>query len=198
MRAAISLPPVGLGAMVPDAIDRRNIACAGTAVLAFIALVAGVVAVAFAAGARDALQFGFAGVPRTAAEASSILLNNSRLLVVPFAGALVLHASRASAQDAGAAGGLRVTRTVCDVLIGGLVALNAAVVGLALGAYGDRMVVAMLPHGPVELVAFSCSIALYLRARRYDLRAPVVARLVGLSLGLLAVAAFLETYLHLL
>ena len=50
------------------------------------------------------------------------------------------------------------------------------VVGAALGGYGTRMVRAMLPHGPVELAAYSLALALYLQGRR---RALPAARLAG-------------------
>ena len=73
-----------------------------------------------------------------------------------------------------------------------MIAANLAVVGAALGAYGTRMVRAVLPHGPVELAAFALAIALYLQGRH---RAIAVRHLIATgaaSLGLLAAAAVLE------
>ena len=61
-------------------------------------------------------------------------------------------------------------------------AANVALVGAALGAYGTRMALAMLPHGPLELAAFATALALYLDARRGPLaihtcsRSPAAAR----------------------
>ena len=46
-----------------------------------------------------------------------------------------------------------------------MIAANVLVVGAALGAYGERMVRAMLPHGPVELAAYALALALYLQGR---------------------------------
>ena len=48
------------------------------------------------------------------------------------------------------------------------------VVGAAIGAYGTRMVGAMLPHGPVELAAYSLALALYLHGRRRALPAACI------------------------
>ena len=73
-----------------------------------------------------------------------------------------------------------------------MIAANLLVVGAALGAYGTRMLRAVLPHGPVELAAFALAIALYLQGRH---RAIAVRHLIATgaaSLGLLAAAAVLE------
>jgi uncharacterized membrane protein SpoIIM required for sporulation len=74
------------------------------------------------------------------------------------------------------------------------VALNVLVVGAALGAYGRRMVTAILPHGLLELAAFAVALALYLRARRVRLAPPRIATTALACVGLLALAAVLETY----
>ena len=67
-------------------------------------------------------------------------------------------------------------------------------VGAALGAYGTRMVLRALPHGPVELAAYSLALALYLQGRRRDLPAAVRGHgRRGVSVALLALAAVLET-----
>ncbi len=77
------------------------------------------------------------------------------------------------------------------------VAFNTIVVGAGIGAYGARMLVALLPHGPVELVAFAAALSLYRRARR----GPVTRRAAALRMGAcatgLALAAALETFVAL-
>ena len=56
------------------------------------------------------------------------------------------------------------------------------------------MVVAVLPHGPVELAVFARALALYLEARRVRITAPQIARVGALCLAGLAAAAALETF----
>ena len=77
------------------------------------------------------------------------------------------------------------------------VLVNTALVGAALGAYGARMAVAMLPHGPVELAAYALALALYLHARRHALSVRRVAATAAACLSLLAVGAVLETFVAL-
>ena len=174
-----------------------RLALAFAAVACAVAALAAAVVAAFAPESlRQALDFGFAGVPRRLDEALTILGANARLMAAVGGAVLVVQAAHVGSPDGrlGAVG--RLLRLLVDVLLGAVVALNAVVVGAAVGAYGSRMVVAMLPHGPVELLAFSLAITLYLRARAAPLR-PSAARLAASALGLLTVAAFLETYVHL-
>jgi uncharacterized membrane protein SpoIIM required for sporulation len=56
------------------------------------------------------------------------------------------------------------------------------------------MVRASLPHGPIELAAYSLAVALYLRGRRRPLPAAHMAKVTLGSVALLAVAAVLETF----
>ena len=64
-----------------------------------------------------------------------------------------------------------------DVLLGGLLALNAGLLGVAFGGYGGRLLAAVWLHGPLELAAFSLAGGAYLaaRARRLTGRALAVA-----------------------
>ena len=57
------------------------------------------------------------------------------------------------------------------MLLGAAVAANVIVIGASFGAYGTRMLRAALPHGPVELAAYSLALALYLQGRRRPLPA---------------------------
>ena len=52
-------------------------------------------------------------------------------------------------------------RRLGEVLLGGAIAANLIIVGASFGAYGTRMLRAALPHGPVELAAYSLALALY-------------------------------------
>jgi uncharacterized membrane protein SpoIIM required for sporulation len=58
------------------------------------------------------------------------------------------------------------------------------------------MVGAVLPHGPVELAAFTLAIALYLHSRRQTLPARQIAATITSCVALLAVAAVLETFVN--
>jgi hypothetical protein len=82
------------------------------------------------------------------------------------------------------------------VLAGG-VAANVIVVGASFGAYGPRMARAALPHGPVELAAYSLALALYIQGRDQPLPARHVLAVGALSTSALAAAALLETYVNL-
>ena len=53
---------------------------------------------------------------------------------------------------------------------------------------------ALMPHGPVELAAYSLAIALYLQDRRRNLPAAYVATVAAACVALLAIAAVLETW----
>ena len=52
-----------------------------------------------------------------------------------------------------------------------MILANVLVIGAGLGAYGERMARAELPHGPVELAAYALALALYLQGRRRALPA---------------------------
>ena len=69
-------------------------------------------------------------------------------------------------------------------------------IGASFGAYGTRMVRAALPHGPVELAAYSLALSLYLHGRRRPLPARCVVAVLALSVSTLALAAVLETYVN--
>jgi hypothetical protein len=74
------------------------------------------------------------------------------------------------------------------------VAVNSILVGAAVGAYGSRMIAAVLPHGPLELIAFALALALHLRARRGPLGARHILTTAAACLAVLALAAVLETF----
>jgi hypothetical protein len=152
------------------------------------AIVAAAVAVAAAAPVRGALDFGFGGVPDTLGEAWSIFVHNARVAIAVIAAAAAANGLWLQPGERP-----RVLRWVADALVVVLAVANVAVVGAAVGAYGDRMVGAMLPHGPLEILGFSVIGAVYLAARA-GLHPRDVARGAAAGLALLAVAAVLEAY----
>jgi hypothetical protein len=120
-----------------------------------------------------------------------ILAHNARGL----AGVLgLLTVAQLAARSPGPARAQLVLRSAGEVVIAGAIAGNVLVTGAAIGGYGTRMLVAMLPHGPVELAAYSLALGLYLRGRRRALPVARMAVVAGASVALLALAAGLETW----
>ena len=87
-------------------------------------------------------------------------------------------------------------RRLGEALLAAAVAANLIVIGASFGAYGTRMVRAALPHGPVELAAYSLALALYLQGRTRALPARHMLAVVALSVAMLALAAVLETFVN--
>lgn len=179
---------------LPPAIPRDGAAAAriAAALLGIAALTAAAVALLAAAPVREFLGFGFGGIDPRLSEVVSILANNLRiLLALLIACGLAQLALRAAPSIT-----MRTLVVFCDVVVAGLAVAHALLVGAGVGAYGGRMVVALLPHGPLELAAYSLALALYLAARRERL-APrrYVATALAAALGL-AIAAPLEVLLR--
>jgi hypothetical protein len=162
-----------------------------------VALIALVVRAGFAADARRWLAFPFAGIPSSPGEAASIFIHNLRALAAIFGLLLVAQSGYWAAPDAQPAVVHRTVRRLGEALLGAAVAANVIVVGASLGAYGTRMVRAALPHGPVELAAYSLALALYLQGRDRPLPIRHVLAVVALSISVLALAALLETFVNL-
>ena len=176
--------------------ERRGIATLLTGFLAVIAVAAAVVHLAAAAEVRDWLGFTFSGVPGTAEQALEIFINNARLLIAAIAACVVLQGSALIDPEADRQPPRWQSTAVhiCDVVLGTLAVANLAVIGAAIGAYGDRVVKHLLPHGPVEALAFAIALALYVRSRRGPVARRDFLRLAGLALAVLIVAALLETF----
>lgn len=172
----------------------RAAAATALGVLVVIALAAAVTALAFAEPARQALDFGFGGVPRRLDEALAIFASNARLMGAVAAAVTIVQAPRWDRPDRPLGVGGRRLRLAVDLALGAAVTANAIVIGMAVGAYGWRMVEAMLPHGPPELAAFALALAVYLRARGELLRVRTVIVPAAAALALLALAALVETY----
>jgi hypothetical protein len=161
------------------------------------AVIAGAVSLAAADQAREWLGFSFTGVPPRIGEAATILIDNARF-VLGFGAAAFLSQLRLRRRPTwtrtGAAGLLGSVAVAVELVVLIAALFNVALVGLAVGGYGWRMIPALLPHGPFEVCAFCIAANLFLNARRRPLagREWIVAALASLSL--LTVAAVLETF----
>ena len=157
-----------------------------------VLLVALVTRVALASQARGWLHYTFPGVPHRLGAAAWIFANNGRELLGVLG--LLLIAQLGVRRAGGPTSAQRLLRSGGEVLIVGVIAANVLVIGTAVGAYGERMVGAMLPHGPVEVAAYTLALALYLQGRRRPLPPHRLAGTIAASVILLAAAALLETF----
>ena len=153
-------------------------------------VLAGVVAMAAPVQARGWLGFTFPGLAARPAVAVGILAHNLRSL----SGVFVLLIFARLAPRAPDKRTARLGVRLGELILAGAITANVVVVAAALGAYRERMVMALMPHGPVELAAYSLAIALYLQDRRRNLPAAYVAKVAVACVALLAIAAVLETW----
>jgi hypothetical protein len=168
---------------------RLAILIGAVAIAAGVALAA-IVAVAAPVQARDWLGFAFPGVAARPAVAVGIFTYNLRSLTGVFV-LLILARLAPRAPDKRTA---QLTVRLGELLLAGAITANVVVAGAALGAYRERMLLALMPHGPVELAAYSLALALYLQNRRRNLPAAYVATAGAACVALLAIAAVLETW----
>lgn len=179
---------------VGDTIELATRVAAALAIAACV--IALVVRVALASAARRWLAYPFDGIPARPGEAAAIFLHNFQALLA--VGGLLLVAQSRQWPGKSAGGPLHgAIRRAGEVLLASAVAANVIVVGASLGAYGERMISAALPHGPVELAAYSLALALYLEGRAARLPARHALAIAALSISMLALAAALETFVNL-
>ena len=151
-------------------------------VLWFGTLLAAVVAIPVAGQLREVFGLRLTlAPPGTTNMAALILANNMREAAIPllFAALPLVHRRR--------------PLLIGDVVIAATIAVNVALGGLALGAYGFHLL-RYLPQWPLEWGGLALALAAWRRARR-GRRDPV--ELVLLAIGsaiLLCLAALLETY----
>jgi hypothetical protein len=149
---------------------------------------------ALAAAAREWLAFPFTGIPARPAIAASIFLHNLRALAAVWGLLLIAQSALWKADVPGRAS--LILRRAGELLLAAAVAANLVVVGAGLGAYGTRMLRAILPHGPFELGAYSLAFAFYLQGRRRSLPLRLAFGVGAFSVVALALAAVLETYVN--
>jgi hypothetical protein len=146
--------------------------------------------------ARRWLAFPFAMIPARPSEAASIFSHNARALGAVCGLLLIAQSAHWNAAGAEPGPAHRMLRRLGEALLAAAVAANLVVIGASFGAYGTRMVRAALPHGPVELAAYSLALALYLHGRGQRLPARCTVAVLALSVSTLGLAAFLETYVN--
>jgi hypothetical protein len=156
--------------------------CAAAAGGAVVVTTLGVTRSGLADDVRAALGFGFDGVDASPAEVAAIALHNAKI-----AGGLLLCAALAPHITERGRG--RVGLVVAIVL-----GLNAAAIGLAIGAYGRRALRALAPHAPLELAALSLAGGAYVHACKQRLTLLALVVIACTSGTLLVVGAALETY----
>jgi len=162
-----------------------------------VLLVALVVRAGFAASARRWLAFQFAGIPASPGEAASIFIHNLRALAAVLGMLLIAQSGHSAARNSQPGVVHQTLQRFGEALLSAAVAANVIVVGASFGAYGTRMVRAVLPHGPVEFAAYSLALALYLQGRNRLLPIRHVLAMAALSISVLALAALLETFVNL-
>jgi hypothetical protein len=172
----------------------RGVLAVAAGLTAATLAVAAVVRIAWAADVRRALGFPFAGIPAHLDAAAAVFANNARLLAAVFAAVLVAQSPWLAGRDARRSPLASVLLAAVDSVLVLAVAVNTILVGAAVGAYGTRMIAAVLPHGPLELLAYAVTLALHLRARRGPLAVRHILTTAAGCLAVLALAAVLETY----
>lgn len=118
----------------------------------------------------------------TLGAAAGIFATNIRLALVPF---IVIALRFQSA---------RASRLIGDVLLAGLLGGNAALVGLALGRWQDRLI-PYLPHLPIEYLAIAAAAGAWLVVRRRGDHRGALRASAGYAIAtvvLLAIAAVVE------
>jgi len=163
-------------------------------VAAAIAVAAVTVRLTLAAPARDLLGYAFADQHPSLAGAAAILATNARKLAGVYGLALIAQAPMLAGEGCRPWAGGSLVRLACDAGALGLLAPSGVLVAVALGAYGSRMAAAIMPHGPLELVAFALALSVYRDARRRPVRAARALGHAATGLALLTTAALVETY----
>lgn len=177
--------------------DLIRAAWIGGGMTAAAGLVAAVVWLCAAAPIRRWLGLPFGGIQPELSQVLGVLANNLRLLGGLFAAAVVgqlaVRTSRPTAHSSG--GGMRVMVRACDAILALASANHVFLVGATVGGYGRRGLSALLPHGPIELAAYSLGLSLYVAARRERLAKGRALTIGGLSVVLLTISAVVEVML---
>jgi hypothetical protein len=152
--------------------------------LALIAATALLVAAAGAGDlAREVLGLRFAGPSGRPGDALQVATINLRLAA---AALIAAWAVRGRPQ----------LRHPLDLTLAAVGGLNVATMGVALGAYGDRLLGPVAMHAPLELGAFAVGGGAYLAARAGELGGGGLAIAAGVAVVLVATGAAVETYVQ--
>jgi hypothetical protein len=133
--------------------------------------------------ARRLLGFDFDPPARRPGQTIEIAATNLRLVAAALLAALVVR-------------GRPQLRRPLDATLAALLALNTATLGVALGAYGPRLVGALAPHAPLELAAFSLGGGVYLAARGAHISTGALIAVAAVAVTLVAAGAIVETYVR--
>jgi hypothetical protein len=195
--SATRAAPDARGRPRPDGIAQTIGLALRISLLTFAAvlIVAVMVRLALAGQARRWLAYSFPGIAPRADVAVAIFAHNARAMLGVFG--LLLIAQLAARRPVGRARAQRSILAGGEVILAGVIAANVLIVGAGLGGYGQRIVRADLPHGPVELAAYALALTLYLQGRQRALSAAHLAKVILASVALLALAATLETFVNL-
>jgi len=156
-----------------------RVATGACAVCAFVALCVAVAGQG--AAARAELGFTFPAAAREVGAGAALAAHNARYV------AAVLLACFAVA-------GVPALRPFLDAGLAALLGFNAALIGVALGAYDLRLARALAVHGTLELAAFALAGGAYLRARRGALGPRALLGAGAASFVLLSAAALVEAW----
>jgi hypothetical protein len=156
--------------------------CASAAALTIVAAAVAVVVTGTGDDVRRSLRLSFAGVSHTQSEVLTIALQNARIAGAAFLSAVAVP--RLPSR----------VRTLVDALLATVFVLNAALVGVALGAYGRCLAVCAVAHVPIEFGALAVAGGVYVAARHRPLGVRSLAAAAGLCTVLLVLAAAVETY----
>jgi hypothetical protein len=159
------------------------------------AMTAIVVHITAAGEARQLLGLTFPGLPRRLSESLAIFLNNVRVLFGVLVACVLAHLTgHTDNAPRSSLAAPRAVTLVCDIVLAVGYLFHVLLVGATVGAYGERGLAAMLPHGPLELTAFSLGLSAYLAARRGRLTRRALALSAALAVAALAVGAVLEVF----
>jgi hypothetical protein len=155
--------------------------------LVALALMAATALLVAAAGAgdraRELLGLRFAGPSGRPADALQVATTNLRLAATALIAAWAVR-------------GRPQLRRPLDLTLAAVGGLNVATMGVALGAYGDRLLGPVAMHAPLELGAFAVGGGAYLAARAGELGAGRLAIAAGVAVVLVAAGAVAETYVQ--
>jgi len=178
-------------------LDPRSLARIAGIAGTVAAAIAVLVAVTVGASVRGWLGFTFTGVPPHVGEAAAILVNNGRFVVGMAAAAWVAQLRVPGTPVGDLTRGGRIVAAISsavDIVVLLAVLVNVALVGLAAGAYGWRIIPSLLPHGPFEVCAYCIAANLFLNARRRSVSTREWVTAGMACAGLLILAAGLETF----
>jgi hypothetical protein len=172
---------------LPDAseIAAGALMCAVAATLVAACAAAAVAAAGAGDHVRRSLRFDFAGAERTPAAALQIAVQNARLVAAALLCAAVVPRLP------------RLARLLTDAVLAVLLVANAGLIGVALGAYGAQLAIAIAPHLPLELTALSVAGGAYMHANRHPVPGVRLALVATTCALLVVIAATLETYVAL-